>query len=317
MAYAYPTMLDIAKINGSDQSIGLIEENLNAAPEIAILPARTITGTSYKALIRTAYPAGSFRQVNGSTPPTKSTYVNKLFETFYYDTQMEADRAAVSGCDRGLDYVLAMEADGHARAYLLKTGSQFWYGSGSGGDANGYPGASQFVDTSLKTDATGTTALTGSSVYFIVANPKSFGLIFGNNTVLAPGAWRMQTITRTVNNVAGELTAWKNSLEGWIGVEFLSKYSVGQIYNLTEDGGKGLTDVLLAKERAKFPIGVEPTHIFMSRRSRRQLQLSRTVTLFGQGSGRPSQPTIAPVPTEYDGIPIVATDSITDVEAIV
>ena len=56
----------------------------------------------------------------------------------------------------------------------------------------------------------------------------------------------------------------------------------------------------------------------MSRRSRRQLQVSRTVTLFGNGSTKPSGglATVAPIPTEYDGIPIIATDSILNTEAI-
>ena len=82
MAYSYLTMLDIAKTNGSDVTVGLVEENLNAAPEAAILPARTIKGTSFKTLVRTAYPTTSFRSPNGSTQPTKSTYVNKMFETY-------------------------------------------------------------------------------------------------------------------------------------------------------------------------------------------------------------------------------------------
>ena len=56
----------------------------------------------------------------------------------------------------------------------------------------------------------------------------------------------------------------------------------------------------------------------MSRRSRRQLQQSRTVTLFGQAGARLKGDigTIAPVPTEYDGIPIMVTDAISDAEAI-
>jgi hypothetical protein len=58
---------------------------------------------------------------------------------------------------------------------MLKAGSQFYYGSGSTlGDAKGYPGASQFVDSSLLIDAGGTTSATGSSVYAVCASPKFF-----------------------------------------------------------------------------------------------------------------------------------------------
>src|SRR6266540_905285 len=304
MAYQYLTALDLAKINGSDMTVGLIEENLNAAPELQVVPARAIKGTSFKGLIRTGYPATGFRKLNVGVEPTKSTYVNKIFECFYYDGQMEMDRAAASADEQGEAHALALEADGHGRAFLLTTGT--------GGDPDGYPGGVQVVDSGLVVDAGGTTADICSSVYAIVASPKFMGLIFGNNQVFDVGQWRVQTIARS----SKEMTAWKNSLEGWIGVEWLSKYAVGRIKKLTTDSGKGLTDSLLADLLAKFPIGVKPTHLFMSRRSRAQLQKSRTVTLFGQGAGRPNQPTIAPLPTDYDGVPIIATDSIIDTEAL-
>lgn len=313
MAYAYLTLLDLAKINGSDMTVGLIEENLNSAPELGILPARKIKGTSFKTLVRTAYPSTGFRKVNEGVEPKKSTYVNKEFGLFYYDGQMEMDHAVARADEQGIDHALAMEADGHGRAFLLTGGTQVWYGN-TGGDANGFPGASQLVDSSLVVDATGTTANTGSSVYALVVMDKFMELILGNDSVMEVGEWRKQTITRS----SKEMTAWKNSLEGYIGAAFYSKYAIGRIKNLTADSGKGLTDSLLADLLNSFPVGVKPTHLFMSRRSRKQLQKSRTVTLNGNGQGSPNggQGLIAPVPTEYDGVPIVATDSIVDTEAI-
>lgn len=312
MAYQYLTLLDIAKSNGSDRTVGLIEENLNSAPEFEVFPARQIAGTSFKTLVRTAYPTTGFRAANEGVEPTKSSYVNKMFETFYYDGQMEVDNAVATADELGAAHSLMLEEDGHSRAFLLTSGKQFWYGTGTGGDAKGFPGAVGVVDSSMVVDATGSTADTGSSVYAIVAAPKFFEVILGNNTVLNIGEWRKQTITRS----SKEMTAWKNSLEGWIGSAFYSKYAVGRIKKLTADSGKGLTDALLADLFNKFPIGVRPTHLFMSRRSRRQLQTSRSVTLFGQGTTRPNQSAIAPIPTEYDGVPIIATDSILDTEAL-
>ena len=55
------TLLDIAKLNGSDTVVGLIEEVITSAPEFAVLPARTIRGTSYNTVSRTAYPSVGFR----------------------------------------------------------------------------------------------------------------------------------------------------------------------------------------------------------------------------------------------------------------
>lgn len=313
MAYEYLTLLDVvAKMNNSDMAVGLIEENLNAAPELEVLPARGVKGTTFKTLVRTAYPSTGFRKTNEGVEPKKSTYVNKQFETFYYDGQMEMDVAVAKADEQGTDHALALEADGHGRAFLLTGGKQVWYGQSN--DANGFPGAQALVDSTLVVDATGTTANTGSSVYLVVALPKFMEIILGEDGMIDVGEWRKQTITRS----SKEMTAWKNSMEGYIGCAWYSKYAVVRIKNLTADSGKGLTDSLLADAMALFPVGVKPTHIFMSRRSRKQLQKARTVVLNGGGSGNPNggQGVIAPVPTEYDGVPILATDSIVDTEAI-
>ena len=40
---AFPTLLDIAKANGSDKVVGLIDEAHRAVPEIDSLAARTIS----------------------------------------------------------------------------------------------------------------------------------------------------------------------------------------------------------------------------------------------------------------------------------
>lgn len=310
-AYAYLTALDLAKINGSDLTVGLIEENLNAAPELERLPASTRAGTAFKTLVRTAYPTTGFRQLNQGVEPTKSTYVNKTFEMFYYDGQMEVDNAIAEGDEQGIDHALNMEADGHGRAFLLTAGKQVWYGRTSSGDANGFPGAVEVVDSSLVQDAQGSTSSVQSSVYAVVAGPKFMEILFGKNMVMTAGAWRKQSITRS----SKEMTAWKNALEGFVGCAWYSKYAVGRIKNLNGDtDNKGLTDSLLAKLIAKFPVGVRPSFLFMSRRSRRELQVSRSVTLIGNANG--GSAIIAPTPTEYEGIPIVATDSVIDTEAV-
>jgi hypothetical protein len=257
MAYAYLTLADIAKMNGSDRTVGLIEENLNAAPELEVLPSRMIAGTNFRTIVRTAYPTTGFRAVNGNTQPTKSTYVNKTFETYYYDGQLEVDNAVATADEQGPAHALALEEDGHARAFMLCGGTQIWYGNAAGlastGDALGYPGALQVVDSTLVVDAGGTTDNVSTSVWAVCANPKFFEFILGNNTILNIGEWRKQSITRTVASVAGELTAWKNSLEGYIGAAFYSKYAVGRIKKLTTDSGKGLTDSLLAQLLAAVP----------------------------------------------------------------
>lgn len=310
-------MLDLAKINGSDMELGLIEENLNAAPEAQILPARTISGTAFRSLVRTAYGSTGFRRTGEGRAVAKSTYDNKIHETFYFDAQLAIDNAIVQGSEYGEGYVQTLEASGAIRSALIALGKQVWYGNATGtvADTKGFPGASQFVDAAHTVDATGSTANAGNSVYMIVADPKYFNLIFGKNRVLTMGEWRKQTLF-DANNL--QYTGWVNSAEGWIGTEFASIHAVVRIKNITAQNGKTLTDSLLSQAMALFPVGVRPTHIFMNRVVRQQLQASRTVTLFGQGTGKPggNQATVAPTPTEYDGVPIIATDSLTSTEAI-
>jgi hypothetical protein len=79
-----------------------------------------------------------------------------------------------------------------------------------------------------------------------------------------------------------------------------------------------LTDSLIADALAKFEVGVVPDLILMSRRSRTQLQKSRSVTIFSGSGGKVSGSVenIAPLPTEAFGIPIAVTDSISDVESL-
>lgn len=313
MAYAYLTLLDLAKMNGSDMAVGLIEENLNAAPEFEVLPARAISGTSFKSLVRTAYPSGAFRNANEGSEPVKSTYVNKTHECFYYDLQLEMDNAIASADEQGIDHALSLEADGAGRGYLLDAGSQLWYGTTV--DAKGFPGAQEIVDSSLVVDAGGTTATTGSSVYALVVRPKFMELIIGRDTPLTVGEWRKQSITRS----SKELTAWKNSVEGWIGAAYYSKYAVGRIKDATEDSGKGVTDALISQLLQKFPVGTKPTHLFMSRRSAGQLQRSRTVTInSGPGNAKAGGniELVADMPSSAFGIPIIVTDSLLDTETL-
>ena len=105
-------------------------------------------------------------------------------------------------------------------------------------------------------------------------------------------------------------------LTAWIGMQIGNENCVRRLLNLTEDSGKGLTDARLALLRATFPVGFEPDAYFMSRRSRAQLQTSRTISLQATGKNRTDQPNIAPLPTEYEGTPIIVTESIGNADAI-
>lgn len=312
-------MLDIAKLSGNDATIGLIEANIRYAPEAQMFPFRTIRGTSYKTGIRTGLPTVGFRNANEGQVPSKSSFEQKVIEAYIFGGQIEVDKAVADADERGEAYIKALEASGVTMAALRAIGSQIWYGKTQ--DNKGFPGLKAATPKATLTingdllaiDATGTTASTASSVYAVKFGEQDVTLIGGNNTAFSLGEWNTQQIT---NPDGKKLTAHVAGLTAWIGMQIGHENCVRRLFNLTEDSGKGLTDPRLAALLETFPVGFTPDAIFMSRRSRRQLQASRTVVLQATGKTRTDQPNIAPLPTEYEGIPIIVSESIGNTDAI-
>ena len=310
------TMLDIAKLNNNDKVVGLIEENLKYSPEVSLFPFRTIRGTSYRTGLRTALPTTSFRAANEGQTPSKSTFRQTLVEAFIFGGQVEIDKAVADAHEDGPAALQAIEASGVMQSAMRSIGSQIWYGVTQ--DAKGFPGlkAATVAASSTKAgdpitvDATGSSAGTASSVYAVCFGPQNVQLIGGNNR-----AWALDefTVQQIVAANSGKLTAYVAGLNAWLGLQVVNENAVRRIYNLTADSGKGLTDALLATLMGTFPVGYRPDAIFMSRRSRTQLQVARSATSNTSGSaGRP----MAPTPTDYEGVPIIATDSILNTDTI-
>ena len=328
---AQATLLDIAKLNGNDAVVGLIEENLTYAPELSVVPARTVKGTSYRTVSRDTYPGVGFRAANGGVAYTKSTFLNRLHECFIFSGNIRADVAVMSAYEDGPEAFKAIEASGVMKQAMIEIGQQFFYGLAA--DAKGFPGLQAFHSafsteltarsvTNLTIDAGGTTESTCSSVYGVKFGEQGLQFIMGNNTPMALSDWFRQMVN---DGTAGQdYLAECASLTSWIGLQAANPYCIGRIKKLTADSGKGLTDSLGEDLLATFPIGYKPDAWFMTRRSRRQLQKSRSVVLssgapqrqnaalVGTGGGEVS----APVPTEMCGIPIICTDSLTDIELL-
>lgn len=302
---AMPTLLDIAKANGSDAAVGLIEEVLPSVPEVRLIPARTIKGLSFKTLVRTALPTAGFRSANEGVAATVSTWENRQFSCFPLNPRWECDKAVADAHEDGAEAYIAMEAVGLTLAAFVTMGKQLYYGPGTGGDAKGFPGLIQQHDSSMVVDATGTTASTGSSVWAVKFGPKDVQFVYGAGGELKVDDPIVQRVTDVLGN---PYTAYCQELLAWAGLQVGSINSVGRIKKLTADSGKGLTDALVAQLLAKFPVGFKPDVLFMSRRSLMQLQSSRTATT---PDGTP-----APIPTSSHGVPIEATDCILDTEAL-
>lgn len=314
------TLLDIAKINGNDRVVGLIEENIKYSPEAMLFPLRTVRGTSYKTGIRTGLPTTGFRNANEGQTPSKSTFTQRLVECYIFGGNVQADVAVAKAYEDGEAAWQMIEASGIMQSALRKLGSQVWYGTTT--DAKGFPGikaatakgATTTAGDAITIDATGAAAGTASSVYAVKFGVQDVQMIAGNNSTFELGDFYKQLVAGPVAGTSYE--AWVAALTGWFGLQIGNENAVRRICNLTAESGKGLTDSLLANLMGTFPVGYRPDAIFMSRRSRTQLQTARTVVLQGQGTNRPNQPVVAPIPTEYEGVPIIATDSILNTDAI-
>lgn len=306
------TLLDLAKLNGADPVVGLIEEVATASPEVVTIPARTIRGTSYKTVIRNSRPSVAFRSANEGTAATKSNFTERLVEAFILSARIEVDKAVARGYEDGPEALQAIEAAGVMRAALSTVGSQTIYGRNAG--SKGFIGLQEFVSTfgnDLVVDAGGSTADTGSSVYAIKAGNQGVQYVYGNGTSFELSPFREGDATDASGN---RFAAYISDLTAWIGLQCVNKYAIGRIKKATADSGKGVTDAKIAELLSKFPVGERPTHLLMSRRSAFQLQISRTMTA---STKQEAFTGILPgVPTESFGIPIIITDSIADNEAL-
>lgn len=307
------TLLELTKKHGHSREVGLIEAISVAAPELAIFPSRVIKGTSFKALVRTSLPATGFTHANEGIPASTSGYATKIVECFIFRGAVNVDKAIADADEDGPSMFQAVEASGVGRSAAIELGKQIFYGTAE--DAKGFPGIREQVGSTMIVDATGSTANEASSVYAVKYGPQYAQLIYGSSQTLSLPPFRIQSIT---DANGGQYDAYVSNLTAWVGLQLVNGDALGRIKNLTAQAGKGLTDALLADLLHKFPVGMRPDAFFLSRRSLSQLQKSRAVVLQGNGRGDIGSVsgTVAPVPTEAFGVPIIVTDSISDKEAI-
>jgi hypothetical protein len=310
-------LLDVAAAKNTDKVVGLIEESISYAPELQVFPARSVRGTSFYTFKRTGLPTVGFRKANAGVVPSKSTFVRGLAECFILSSQIQVDKAVAQAFEDGSAALEMIEAAGVMQAAMRTIGKQIFYGTDN--EADGFTGLKAFLPKAgaMTYDVTGTTATSQSSVYFVKFGEQFCQLVLGNNADFNLGAFRDESFldandsTKMIPGRVADLTAWT-------GLAINNANCAVRLANVSADAdtGKTLTDSFLQRGLDLFPTGIVPDAIFMSRRSRSQLQRARTVTLMGNGKTRPDQPNIAPPPTDYVGIPIVATDSILNTDAV-
>ena len=317
---ALTTLLDIAKLNGCDNAIPLIEEVLRWSPEVEMGSARTIKGTNYRARVRTSLPTAGFRSANAGVTASKSTFENRLFETYMLNPKWFCDKAVADRYEDGAQAFIAMEALGIMQASMISLSKQFYYGRSSLADTAGFPGLVDMVDsTSMVKDVTGSTVYSSASaesttnmstsVWAINWGIQDVSWLWGNNgqLVVTP-AVEVPNFTDP-NATTTTFTAYHQELLAYPGLQVGNKWACARAYNVTGDTGKGCTDKVLGNLRVLFPPQKQPMAYFMTTLAQEQLRQSRTAT---NPTGAP-----APIPTDYMGTPIYVTNGISNQEAII
>jgi hypothetical protein len=196
-------------------------------------------------------------------------------------------------------------------------GRQIFYGTSY--DSKGFVGLKAFTPktaaagmSEIVVDATGT-GTAATSIYAVKFGIQDIHLVFGANQTLELSEFRDQQLTNSTTG--GKFAGRVAELTAYIGMQRININSVGRILNVTVDSGKTASDSLISQLLEKFPVGFTPDAFFMSRRSHGQLARSRPVTIFSQpgvapGSNSRTPPIIATSVPDFNGIPIVVTDSI-------
>lgn len=311
---ALMTSTDVLKINNSEELVGLIDDAIASIPEINFFQASPVTRNAYQTLALDGLPTVGFRDPSALREFSTATIVNKSVQCKYLDASWTLPVAVAQQSDWGADFAKSLQARSHLRAAFVALAKQIWYGVAA--DASGFVGLDAFIEAVkdgsnnqiMVVDANPNESLSDcSTVYAVRTGIDSTQLAWGSEGRFDEGEINEQMLytQTTADNVTTTKGAWHyaQKLGGWVGLQVTSKFAAAKIKNLSATASKkSLTDSLLYDLIEKFPAGLAPNGIFMSKRSLSQLRKSRTAT---NATGAP-----APYPTEFEGIPIYVTDSI-------
>lgn len=309
------TTSDVLKVNNSEEIVGLIDEVIKTNPEVTYFSASPVIRNSYKTLCATGLPSVGFRAPGNYRTFDAGALSTKQIDCKHLDASWTIEKALATQADWGKEFMLAFMAKNHLKAAFFELAKQTWYGTNN--NADGFSGLHEIIDAVVENDVKtmainanpGTVLTDASSVFAVRTGLDSVQYAWGSEGRLVEGDVREEFVERvnaTTNRLEGK-NHYFQELSGWVGLQVTSKNAAAKIEGLSSTGSnKGLDDELLYQLLRLFPAGEGPTALFMSRRSLWQLRKSRTAT---NATGAP-----APIPTEFESIPIYCTDAILDNE---
>jgi hypothetical protein len=308
MADTLLALADLVKINDvSVRDLGATDI-FNDAPVLQLLNSDMAShGTSHKYVKESGAPTVGFRAANAGRDHSASSDTVVTIDLQILDACFHIDAKLADSNPRGVDFVMGRESRRHLRAAFAAAERQFFYGTGA--DAGGYAGLADNAGLNGLADAMvynagGSGAGTFSDVFMIrsTSDHANVDLIMGQDGGLAVQPYLRQLV---VASNSKKMPAYWQQIDGWIGMQIGGAKSVGRMVNINHAAAATtflLDDDKLSNLFELFPESAPPTLIVMNKRSRRQLQQSRTAT---NATGTP-----APWPTDWEGIPIISTASV-------
>lgn len=307
-------IIDLVKGAYADATVGIVDEVVKAVPEIAFFDARLVKGTQFKTLAKTGLPTTGFRTVGNGVDASRSGYALKTFDLGVLAGLVQVDKAEVLGDSvRSKEEVLSDEAIDMVISGMKTLAGKVWYGNKA--SAESFDGVAGLCLDELVVSAGDSTANKCSSA-FAVGNDvkKACGLVFSENSgFFLNGDLDFKEGTMTGSNSKPVPCFWTD-LTGWAGFSAVNSKKMARLANLGASSHT-LTDALLAKlvnayRKANDEV---PSAIFASYDQLAFLQASRTAT---QVAPRERGSISAEWPTDYQGIPLIASNAISDAEAV-
>lgn len=308
MSNSYLTTANVLKL-GDDQDVGIVSAVLAGSPLLNVMPARAVPGIEYSYLRKTVNPTAGFRAVNTGLENSTGTKIRVPVSLKILDASFALDKAVADADIRGREVAIAEESKDHLESGMFTGEGQILYGTDS---TNGFDGiATVLADLGNPhvIDAGGTAGSGDSeatSVFFIRFGDQDVHVLWGKNGELVIG----DPVVQRIDDGTGKFyTGYYVDISAWMGLQIGSDLSVVRICNITQEQGHTMNDDLAAAALSLFPAGKGPNAVVMSRRSRYQIQTSRTAV---NPTGAP-----APIPTDLFGVPVIVSEAVSNAETIV
>jgi len=320
MAEEYNTLAGLVQFNNKNLADLKVSDLLDKAPLLQVLNAQEASQkTLHYYLKQTVAADAGFRDALAGRAKTSSQDQLVTVTLKILDGTFSTDIALADAYKGGRDAWLQIELIRTMKQVMFIVERQAIYGTAQQtgaaylSDEHGFSGLANSTDLDATGDdmviacaTPGSTQDEQSSVWMIRNTPDDVSIIMGSGgNIMVEDEPTVIEKTPDGDTETETYPAMYVPVTGYIGLQLGGKYSAGRICNIET----ALTDDDLYSGLAMFPASAQPNVIAMNRTAMKFLRQSRTST----------NPTGAPAarPTELDGIPIIVTDAIRQVEPVI